>query len=70
MSIELNYAEKCLKRFWMEIETEFPQFFTPKTQNKEIKNAQARTRKKRDQFSSPILWNLSEDTKRSSKVQK
>ena len=47
----------------MGIETEFPQFLTPKTQKQKIRSAQARMRKKRDQFSSPILRILSKVTK-------
>ena len=46
----------------MGIETEFPQFHTPKTQKQKIRSAQARMRKKRDQFSSPILRILSKVT--------
>ena len=39
----------------MGIETEFPQFLTPKTQKQKIRIAQARMRKKGDQSSSSIL---------------
>ena len=46
----------------MGIETEFPQFLTTKTQKQKIRSAQARMRKKRDQFSSPILRILSKVT--------